>query len=233
VTADGAPIRARALEAIYEVIQGRIAVIDMFDKALAMDLPETAPKIGGSNLHDAIGQFPWLLNPDYHIFTEEKTITKLLYDLAGKAGVEVSKDRIDFCAIGDDNRLVIVEIKRSAHAVDFDEIQRLDGYAEKIARARRQKITRMLIFGGNLNIAKTSLKPLKSRPDFELRPWNRLFDATRKRYERYRAILRGEIDHPDFKAAEGEAAKVRDVVQTASFYRTPADRKKGLGSQAK
>lgn len=219
--------------AIYEVIQGRIAVIDMFDKALAVDIPETASKVGGSNLHDAIGQFPWLLNPDYHIFTEEKTITTLLYELAGKAGVEVSKERVDFCAIGDDKRLVLVEIKRSSHAVEFDEIQRLDGYAEQIARSRPQEITRILVFGGNLNIAKTSLKPLKRRTDFELRPWNRLFQVTRRRYERYRAILHGQIDHRDFKAAEGEAAKVRAMVQTGSFYRTPSDRKKGLGSQAK
>jgi RecB family endonuclease NucS len=219
--------------AIFEVIQGRIAVIDMFESALAADAPETAHTVGQSNLHDAVGRFPWLLNPDYNVFAEEKTLTKLLYQLAQKDSIDVEKERIDFCAIADDGRVIVIEIKRSGHAVRFDEIQRLDRYMETIAGTTERQVSGILVFGGSLNVSANQKKALAKREDLELRPWSRLFDSTKKRYERYRAILEGEIDHRDFKAAEGEVAQIRSVVQNDSFYRNKSDRKKGLGSQDK
>lgn len=219
--------------AIYEVIHGRLAIIEMFEKALAENAPETAHNAGQSNLHDAIGRFPWLLNPDYNVFAEEKSLTKLLYELAAKDHIDVAAERIDFCAIEDGNTVIVIEIKRSQHAVTFEEIQRLDRYVEKIAAATDRNVRAILIFGGSLNVSKQNRKLLDKREDFELRRWGQLFDATKKRYMRYRAILEGEIDHKDFREAETEVAKMRSVVQNNSFYRTKKERRDGLGSQGK
>lgn len=217
--------------AIFQIIEGRIAIIEMFERALADDAPETAHRVGQSNLHDAVGRFPWLLNPDYHIFTEERSISKLLYEWAQKDGVDTDRERIDFAAVSDDKRLVIVEIKRSTHAVEFEEIQRLDRYAEKLTRQTRKAVHQILVYGGVLNVSRTKEKELKASKRVELRPWGKLFDATKKRYQRYRAILEAEIDHRDFRAAAGEVAQVREVLHSGSFYRTPQQRKRGIGNQ--
>jgi hypothetical protein len=217
--------------AVFEVIQGRLAIIQMFERALADDAPETAHRVGQSNLHDAIGRFPWLLNPDYHIFTEEKSIATLLYEWAKRDKVDVDAERIDFAAISDDRRLIIVEIKRTSRAVDFEEVQRLERYAEKLTRQTKKEVRQILIYGGSLNISKVKKKELRKTGRIELRPWGTLFDATKKRYERYKAILDAEIHHKDFKAAEGEVAQVREVIQSGSFYRTPVQRRRGLGNQ--
>jgi len=205
----------------------------MFEGALANNAPETAHDAGQSNLHDAVGRFPWLLNPDYNVFAEEKSLTKLVYELAKKDDIDVDKERIDFCAIADDNRVIVVEIKRSGHPVAFDEIQRLERYIEKIAASTERDVTGILVYGGSLNVSKQQQKKLDKSEDLELRPWNRLFDATKKRYVRYRALLERDTQHKDFKAAEAEVAQIRSVVQTGSFYRTGAERRKGLGSQDK
>lgn len=222
--------------AIFEVIAGRIAIIDMFEGALVKNAPETAHTVGQSNLHDAIGRFPWLLNPDYNVFTEEKSLTKLLYDffeIENKGNTEKDNERIDFCAIADDKSVIVVEIKRSGHPVTFDEIQRLERYVEKITAATEREVSGILIYGGNLSVSKQQATQLTKREDIELRPWASLFDLTKRRYNRYRALLEGVIDHPDFKGAEGEVAQIRSVVQDGSFYRDADQRKHGMGSQEK
>ena len=205
----------------------------MFEHALADDAPETAHRVGKSNLHDAVARFPWLLNPDYHICSEEKSITKLLYEWARLDGIDTDRERVDFAAVSDEKQLIVVEIKRSSHPVAFEEIQRLDRYAEKLTKQTERAVHQILIYGGTLDVSKAKQRELQKSRRVELRRWANLFDATRKRYERYRAILKAEIDHRDFKAAEGEVAQIRDVMHTESFYRTPEQRKRGIGNQDK
>lgn len=217
--------------AIYEVIHGRLAVIDLYEKALAANAAETAHCIGQTNLHDAIGRFPWLLDPDYNVFTEEISISKLLREWFEEDCDEEARERIDFCAIGDDREVLVVEIKRSGHAVEHEEIQRLERYMERIRKTTDRRVNGLLIYGGTLNIAKQTRREYLDREDLTLRKWSDIFETTKRRYKRFRAILQGEVDHPDSKSAEGEIRQMRNVMQTGSFYRDKEERSKGLGSQ--
>jgi hypothetical protein len=218
--------------AIYEVIGGRLAIIEMFEKALADDAPETAHRVGQSNLHDAIGRFPWLINPDFHIYTEEKSIATLLREWADKDYEGSDRQRVDFAALGDDHNLVIIEIKRAGDAVEFGEIQRFEGYAEKLAKQTSKDVKQILIYGGCLNVSPQKSSELEQSDHVELRRYGTLLDATKRRYKRYHAILKGEIEHRDFAEAAREAGEIRGVIETGSFYRTREERKNGLGSQA-
>ena len=64
---------------ILEIIKGRIKVIDKFYDMIVNRAPETANRdLGADNFHDLIGGFPWLLNPEWEVYLEESSISKIL-----------------------------------------------------------------------------------------------------------------------------------------------------------
>jgi RecB family endonuclease NucS len=64
--------------AILEIIQGRLEIIDKFHSMIVNNAPETPHRKGDDNMHDLIAEYPWLLNPEWQVLAEEKTISKQL-----------------------------------------------------------------------------------------------------------------------------------------------------------
>lgn len=133
--------------AILEVIGGRLGIIDKFHKMIINNAPETAPLKGADNMHDLLAEYPWLLNPEWQVLAEEKTISKQLKEWNAEYLDDSDKEsRYDFLALGYDKNLVIIEIKRSGHPVELDELQRLVEYKVRLSKAHT--VAMVLISGG-------------------------------------------------------------------------------------
>lgn len=223
----------KALEgrAVLEVIKGRISIIDKFHTMIVNNAPETAHEVGDENMHDLLADFPWLLHPEWQVLSEEKSISRQLRewaeeDLAGSLSEEERRQRYDFLALADENRLVLIEIKRSGYAPDLDDIQRLIKYQSNLAKGSTRQIEPVLI----------SSKQFAERQDLiDSLPvtrlsWADIHDRTKAYYEHYRALLEGEVEHPDFHSKAVEVARTREVLESGA-YRGPARRAAGLGPQ--
>ncbi len=222
----------RVLEsrAILEVIEGRQNIIDHFEVMLVTAAPETAPHVGDDNLHDAIARFPWLLNPDWQVFAEEKAMTTQLREWGDEDLAGGDRGRYDFLALSDQQSLVIVEIKRSNHPVEYPELQRLEKYKELLSRAHPD-IFMVLIYGGTLNVSDDLEALWEKSEDRELRHWNTVFQKSKRHYARHRALLDADVRHGDFALAESEVLSTREVLKTGSTYRGPERRVEGVGPQ--
>ncbi len=219
--------------AILEIVNGRLQIIDKFQLMLADDAPETAHNIGDDNMHDLIGRFPWLLNPEWQVLDEEKQLTKQLREW-GTADIPDPEDRrrYDFLALSDLRRLVVIEMKRPGHAVEATDLTRLIEYRERLARADdRPELMMVMLHGGQVNVSEDEQRNWETAPDRELRKWSRVFEKSRVQYEHYRAVLTGDVTSGAFTEAKRDVAQARQVIAADSTFRGIALRKEGLGTQ--
>ncbi len=216
--------------AILEIINGRISIIDTFHKMVATNAPETANRGTVGNMHDLIAAYPWLLNPQWQVLIEEKTITQLLRDWSvNDTSQPIDRQRIDFLALDGEGELFVIEIKRSEHALEFDEFQRLQSYVAKLNRGRTdgKTITGVVLFGGN---AEFDVQEFKSKNTVFI-TWGDIYTQGKKYYEHYRAVLSGEVDSPAFAAKTRELVAIKSHQEKGMVHRTPDDRRSGLGPQ--
>jgi hypothetical protein len=212
--------------AILEIVKGRLEIVDKFGEMIREDAPETAPKIGGDNLHDLLADYPWLIHPEWQVLVEEKGMTTTLREWGAKDIADDDRSRYDFLALEGDKELVIVEIKRAGYAVEVEDLQRLERYKVTLER-ERQPIRMVLMSGGNFNFDESSWR---KRPDIDLVRWSEAHGRARDYYEHYRAVLEGEAEHRDFHEAQREIQRTREVLEQSS-YRGAERRRAGLGPQ--
>ena len=49
-----------------------------FHEMIVNNAPETAHKVGDDNLHDLLAGYPWLINPEWQVLSEETAISTQL-----------------------------------------------------------------------------------------------------------------------------------------------------------
>jgi len=217
--------------AILEILKGRLSMVDKFGAMIVTNAPETAPQVDADNMHDLLAGYPWLLNPDWQVLAEEKAISTQLREWhAQDVRDEDSRLRYDFLALGNNHRLVIIEIKRSGHAVRHDELARLETYKERLYRARPD-ILMVMICGGTLDVSPGYKEAWEKRSDGEILDWRTIYERTRSYYEHYRAVLEGEVKHRDFTEKEREVRRTQDVLLGGPVYRGSEARAGGIGPQ--
>lgn len=179
---------------------------------------------------DLLAEYPWLSNPEWQVLAEEKTISNQLKDWNAKHLDDSDKEsRYDFLALGYDKSLVMIEIKRSGHPVELDELQRLVEYKVRLSKAHT--VAMVLISGGDFALPESELKHWQKRDDLELRTWKDIYERTRTYYEHYRSVLQGEIENPEFKNKSRELLRTRQVLEEGSVFRGKQRRKLGIGPQ--
>jgi hypothetical protein len=223
----------RVLEgrAILEVIKGRISIIDKFHEMIVNGAPETAHRVGDENLHDLLADFPWLLHPEWQVLSEEKTISKQLVewnrkDVAETLTDEEARQRYDFLALGDGNKLLVIEIKRPIYAPNMADLQRLVTYQSNLARAETREIEPIFISSNHFDEADYIIQ----RQPVTMFSWADIHARTKAYYEHYRALLEGDSSHPDFRSKESELARARSVLDQGAF-RGVMRRPSGIGEQ--
>lgn len=217
--------------AIFEIIHGRLAIIEKFHALVINGAPETPSKLSRDNLHDIIAQYPWLLNPEWQILSEEMTISNQLIDWNREDLVEKGDQiRYDFIGLTGPGKLVIIEIKRANHAVTFDELQRLKKYKERLYKAHPD-IHMVMICGGVVDASPDELKSWQEADDREIIDWKEIYQRTKLFYEHYRDVLEGNVKGNQFSSKENEIAKTREILKTGTVHRGIEEREKGLGGQ--
>ncbi len=224
----------RVLEsrAILEIVRGRLSIITKFESMIVNNAPETASSRSHDNLHDLLAEYPWIFNPEWQVFTEEKTISKQLREWGEKDFPEAMKDkRVDFLAFEKNtDALIIIELKRSGHAVELDELQRLEQYQVSFMKSRKN-CRRVLVYGGTVNIPENKWKPMSISPDFEAITWSEMFTRAKAFYSHYKSVLEGDTTAEGFHRKEAEVARTRTILETGSSYRSKEDRERGIGNQ--
>ena len=222
----------RALEsrALLEVIKGRLEIVEKFYSMIVNDAPETAPRVGADNIHDLIGRYPWLLNPDWQVLSEEKTISKQLREWGAEDIEQDDNTRYDFLALEGGGTTIVVEIKRGAHDATLDDLQRLERYIGKLGLGE-QDIAGVFITGNGYSLQPQMARFWLEREDIQLLRWADIHAQVSRHYSHYKAILEGDVQSDQFSRKEREVTMTRSVVQVNNSYRTPAERKEGLGPQ--
>lgn len=218
---------------ILEIIKGRIKVIDKFYEMIVSRAPETANRnLGADNFHDLLGGFPWLLNPDWQIYSEEKSISKILREKGQEDFNELmAKKRIDFLALQGEEIIAVIEIKSIDDVLPLNELRKLEDYKIALSKAHKKKMVAVLIFGGNHEIHPDTWKHYNERDDFIIVEWKDVFTKNKDYYEHYRAVLENHITNPNFHLKETEVRNTKKMLEIGSVYRTPQERKKGVGPQ--
>ena len=218
--------------AILEIIKGRLDVVDKFHNMIVNNAPETPNRSpGADNMHDLIAWYPWLINPDWQVLSEEKGVTTQLreWNIADVPGAD-ERTRFDFLALTGEQRLVIIEIKRSGRPVEFDELQRLIKYKERLSKGHTD-IYMIMICGGVVDISPAERENWRNRPDGDIISWNEIYERTHRYYSHYKAVLEGSTNHTDFAKKAAEIAQTRRVLLPGGTYRGAQARAVGLGSQ--
>lgn len=217
--------------AILEIVRGRLSIINKLEQMIIHDAPETASSTTYDNLHDLLAEYPWLFNPEWQVFTEEKSISAQLREWGEKDCPEdMKKKRVDFLALGKGtNILVVIEMKRPGHAVEFDEMQRLEQYQVTLMRSR-ENCRRVLVFGGTTNIPPRKWDEWKEADDFEALTWGQMFARAKTFYSHYEAVLDGDVGSQGFHSKKVEVARTREILEKGSSHRSAEDRERGLGS---
>ncbi|MDR1925289.1 MAG: ATP-binding protein [Planctomycetaceae bacterium] len=216
--------------AILEIVQGRLSIINKLEHMIINDTPETASSRTHDNLHDLLAEYPWMFNPDWQVFTEEKSVGKQLREWGIRDYSEDMKNkRVDFLAFGKDGELVIIEMKRPSHAVEYNEIRKLDDYQVELQKVH-PNCRKVLLYGGTLNVASDQKKEsLQNQDDLELLQWSEMFARARRYYAHYEAVLKGDVHDPKFASKINEVVRTRQVLETTA-HRSKEDRQRGLGS---
>ena len=218
---------------ILEIIKGRIKVIDKFFSMIINRSPETANRdFGADNFHDLIAGFPWLLNPEWQVYLEEKAISTILRGKGETDFPELMKSkRIDFLALQGDDKIAVIEIKSVDDILSLEELRRLEDYKNTLRPAYKKKLVAVLIFGGKHKIEEDTWNSYKNRGDFLILEWRDIFIKNKNYYEHYRAVLENHILHPNFQLKEIEIKNTRKILDKNSVYRNTDERKQGLGPQ--
>lgn len=215
--------------AILEVVKGRLDIVDKFHSMIVNDSTETAAARGRENLHDLIADYPWLINPDWQVLAEEKTLTRQLREWGEKDATAGGGTRYDFLALEGGGDTVVIEIKRAGHPVELRDLQQIERYVDALGQARAS--TRgAFITSERYALSDRTLDDWLKRDNIELLTWAQVHERTRAYYQHYRAVLEGDIDDPYFDRKQREVARTRDVLGGGA-YRSPALRAKGLGPQ--
>lgn len=217
--------------AILEIVRGRLSIINKLEQMLVHDAPETASSRTYDNLHDLLAEYPWLFNPEWQVFAEEKTISRQLQEWGDRdCPDEIRNKRVDFLAFSKStDALVIIEMKRPGHAVNLDEVQRLEQYQVELMRAR-ENCRRVLVYAGTVNIPQHKWEQMQDADDFEALLWSRMFARAKSFYSHYEAVLNGDVSAEGFQSKKIEVARTREIINKDSSYRSSEDRRRGLGS---
>ncbi|KIC59976.1 ATP-binding protein [Microbacterium hominis] len=216
--------------ALLEVIKGRTEIVEKFFGMIVNNAAETAHTAGQDNLHDLVARYPWLLDPDWQVLAEEKTMTKQLREWGAADGRDRDDTRYDFLALQGDGQTVVIEIKRSAHAATLEDLHQLETYVNKLGMGK-SNVTGAFITGEHYAMLDSTLESWKRRNDIQLLTWQQIHARTAKHYENYKAILEGDLDADGFSQRAKEVAMTREVLKKATAYRTRAERREGLGPQ--
>ncbi len=215
--------------AILEVIKGRLDIIDKFHKMIVNDTAETATELGRENLHDLIADYPWLINPEWQVLSEEKTLTRQLREWGAEDIGDADRSRYDFLALDGGGETIIIEIKRSGHPVGLEDLHQIEKYVERLGQAH-ENIRGAFITGDRYALTRRTLEAWETRDNIDLLTWGQIHERTRSYYQHYRAVLDSDLADPQFSRKQHEVTRTRTVLQTGA-YRGKALRTGGLGSQ--
>ncbi len=192
--------------------------------------PETASSRTNDNLHDLLAEYPWLFNPEWQVFEEEKSISRQLREWGVEdCPEEIRSGRVDFLAFHrDSSALVVIEMKRPAHAVEYEEMQRLDGYQIKLMRAYGD-CKKVLVYGGHVAFPEGRWTVMKDAADFEALTWDEMFARAKRFYSHYEAVLLGDVGAEGFQSKRVEVARTREIIERGSSHRSAEDRERGVG----
>lgn len=113
---------------------GRMETINQFEKYIKENASET--KV----IQKFLKEFPWLLDPKMSKFEREQTYSKILKENFPEEKVEGPNKRIDFLCTNSSGVVHIIELKRPAIKITFEQLDQIAKYVSFIKRKYRQDV---------------------------------------------------------------------------------------------
>lgn len=208
--------------ALLELIKGRIEIADRFHSMLVNDAPEVSTANDSDSMHELLASMPWLLNPDWQLFQDERAISTQLREWGCEENTDLTeaecRARYDFLALGADERLAIVEIKRPGHVANTDDLDQLLRYMRLLKRAH-PNISGLFVHGGETSWSADEFDWYQRRDDLQIATWEGIYQAVTGHYARYRDVLEGNANTHSFAFSVVELQRMRRVRERGTVRR--------------
>jgi hypothetical protein len=174
---------------VAQQVRSRLETIELFEKQIQD--ARTFEIRGDNSIHRILERAMWLIDEHYWLLHSNATLRLSIGEEMARKDKELYGDmRPDFVCGTVGDKLIVLELKRPAHALTADDLNQLETYmtvAETYSNFRSSK--------GFLVGARTDeelKRRLKYRSGFEVLHYADIIDATRKRYHEYLETLEAD-----------------------------------------
>jgi hypothetical protein len=166
---------------VASIITSRLQKLRIFEASIQN---ENAYEIKGLNsIHNQIAHSMWIIDDAYWLLHSNEPLTHFVKKEYPK-GTEDEKKRPDFICVSDEHTLIIAEIKRPSHEITMDDINQLQNYLATIEEHRPEFVVRKGYLIGK-TISAHLQKILKQITNINFKPYTRLVDDCKQRYQQY------------------------------------------------
>lgn len=122
-----------------KVVKGRLGMIKTLEKYTKTDAYE-------KTIQEHLYKYPWLIHPTFISWEKEATLTTLLKNSFPEDKKADGKKRVDIVCLGTGSDYYIIELKRSSHKLDFDDLTQLKEYMSRI----KEHLLSTVVAGGGI-----------------------------------------------------------------------------------
>ncbi|MFL6162705.1 MAG: ATP-binding protein [Jatrophihabitantaceae bacterium] len=190
-----------------QLVRGRVEIIRTFEDLIAKKVPEKP------NMQDFIKEHPWLIDPAWQMLMHETSLDNVLEKQFNKTK-QVKKRggrRLDFLCLADSSHVVVVEVKRPGDLIGVAELRQLEDYLLYLnrwndestgGRARRSRISGVLIYSRMDEDGRQFADRMKDRGDMIIESWDALLETAQRLHKEYLEVVtsRAPSDDPRIEA---------------------------------
>lgn len=190
---------------VAQQVQARLETIELFQKQIQD--ARTFEIRGEHSIHRILERAMWLVDEHYWLLHSNKPLRVAIGDAMAKRDKELYGDRRpDFVCGTVGDRLIILELKRPAHALNVEDLNQLETYLTVAENHFSFNSSTAYLVGAKID---DELKRrLKYRSGFKVLFYADIIDATSKRYHAYLKSLDANIP-----AAAGRPQRTRLRIQ--------------------
>lgn len=173
-------IKLHDINSFSEIVKTRIQKIDFFKK-IAKD-PKTYEILGENSIHRFLENNMWILDERYWLMHSNEQLRTIV-------GEKIERDplkRPDFVCGQVGEKLIIIELKRPAHALKSEDLNQLENYLKIIeTHFTEYKSFEAYLVGHQLSSDIISTQRYRS-PNFKIRTYTDFIADAEKRYSQFR-----------------------------------------------
>ena len=199
------------------LVKGRVEIIRNFKAMIDAGVPEKP------DMQEYLKQHPWLINPQWTMFSHEKSLDKLIEEKfkLSKTKSKEGKKRLDFFCLGDKYKFAhVVELKRPNETIGKKEFDQLRDYVlflrEKLQDSstdeefRQSEVKGLLVCSKIRKGDEQHRKVHQEGGVMDIRTWDNLLTISEQLHGKFFAVVKGRASKDDPRMRELDAFTAGD-----------------------